>query len=134
MKRLLILLITIVMCMGLGITSSAKVPTTYDPLWTNILSMSNSIGFDGTEGSAYATVKGKTGTTEISGTLTIYRQSGSDWVYVTSTSSTTSSIRLSLGCDFSGVSGTYYKSVFEVTVTINGNDESETKSDYATWP
>jgi hypothetical protein len=53
---------------------------------------------------------------------------------VTSTSSTTSSIRLSLGCDFSGVSGTYYKSVFEVTVTINGNDESETKTDYATCP
>ena len=127
MKKMLTLLVSLMMSVGLCISSSARAPNVVNPLWTNIASMSNSISFIGTEGHAYATVKGKTGTTAISATLTIYRQSGSDWIYVTSASDSTTNIRLSMGCDFAGIVGEYYKSVFEVAVTINGIDELETK-------
>jgi hypothetical protein len=131
MKRLMILLLTVCICGGLCIQAYALAPDV-SPLWNNIIKLSNRIVFDGTNGSAYGSVSGKSGTSSISGTLTVYRQSGSSWIYVDSTSGTSSNTILSLGCDFTAVSGGYYKSVFEVTVTINGLEESATKTSYGT--
>ena len=98
------------------------------------MKLSNTIAFDGTDGNAKGTVLGKSGTTSISGTLTVYRQSGSSWIYVGSTSGTSSTTKLTLDCDFSAVSGVNYKSVYEVVVTINGIEEPETKTTYNTCP
>lgn len=94
--------------------------------------MENRITFDGTEGTAWATLEGKNGTTEITGSLNVYKETDRGWVFVASDSDSTAGNYLSLSVDFTGVSGGYYKSVFSVTVTRNGVDETETKTTYAT--
>lgn len=133
MKRLLILLLVVSMCMGLCLQANALAPD-LSPMWNNIFKLSNRIVFDGTNGNANGSVSGKSGTSSISGTLTVYRQSGSSWIYVDSVSGTSSTTTLSLGLDFAAISGGYYKSVYEVSVTINGISESESKTTYATCP
>lgn len=133
MKRLLILLLAASLCMGASVHTFARAPN-ITPMWNNIMKLSNTIAFDGTDGNAKGTVLGKSGTTSISGTLTVYRQSGSSWIYVGSTSGTSSTTKLTLDCDFSAVSGVNYKSVYEVAVTINSVEETETKTAYAACP
>ena len=133
MKRLISLLLVLSLFMGASAIASALSPNII-PMWEHIRQITNVISFDGLNGEASAYVLGKSGTDSISASLTVYRQSGNSWVYVTSTSDTSSTIQLSLDCDFSATSGTYYKSVFEVVVTINGIEESETKTSYKTCP
>lgn len=111
------------------------VPIEYLPQWNNINTMNSVLVFDGTNGNASASAYGKSGTTKVEGALTVYRQSGGTWEYVDSESETTTSkTYVSLSVDFNAVSGGYYKSVFEVTVTRNGIEESETKYSYKTCP
>lgn len=131
MKKILIFLLAMIFCLGVSVRIFAQAPNV-TPMWNNIRELTSSIVFNGTDGTANASVLGKSGTTSISGTLTVYRQSGSSWVYVGSTSGTSSTNKLTLEFDFNAVIGGYYKSVFEVTVTINGVEESETKTAYNT--
>ena len=133
MKKVIVSILTLCMCLSLCCPAFASSPAK-SPMWVNILSMSSQIVFDGTDGEAFASVKGKSGTTAISGTLTVYRQSGSNWVYVDSVSGTSSTLKLDIHLDFTGISGAYYKAVFEVVVTRNGIDEPETKTSYETCP
>lgn len=133
MRKLLLLLLAINLCVGVSVRTYARAPNV-SPLWNNIMQLYGTIVFDGTDGTASGSVLGKSGTTSISGTLTVYRQSGSSWVYVDSTSGTSSTNKLTLECEFTSVSGCYYKSVYEVSVTINGITEPETKTTYETCP
>ena len=112
----------------------STIPIDYSPQWNCIYRMSSTIGFDGLNGEADASVFGKSGTTHIDGTLTVYRQSGNEWVYVDSTSDSVSQSGLGLQVNFTGISGAYYKAVFEVSVICNGVEESTSKTSYKTCP
>lgn len=117
------------------VSTFSALPIDYLPQWSNIDRMASVIVFDGQVGNASATVYAKSGATKVEGMLTVYKQSGGSWVYVDSDSETTTSHSyVSLSVDFNAVSGGYYKSVFEVTVTKNGIEESETKYNYKTCP
>ncbi len=92
------------------------------------------IAFDGTAGTATATVYGKPGTTEIVGVLTVYKQTDAGWVYVSQDSRSTESQALSLSVDFDAESGVYYKALCRVTVTKGGSDEFVSQTVYETCP
>ncbi len=132
MKKIVVLILAF--CMSLSLCYPVLASSPKSPMWVNIASINSLISFSGTSGNASATVIGRKGTTAISGTLTVYKQVGSNWVYVDSVSGTSSTLKLDLGVDFTGISGTYYKAVFEVVVTRNGIDEPETKTSYETCP
>lgn len=135
MNKIFRLVASILLITLMGGSVYSALPVDYSPQWNNILTMSNLLGFDGLDGNASASVYGKSGTTKVEGTLTVYKQSGGTWEYIDSASETTTSkTYVSLSVDFDAESGEYYKSVFEATVTKNGIEESETKYNYKTCP
>lgn len=131
MKKVLSFFIAGILFLSCCIGIQAALPESLEPLWDNIRDMRNTITFDGTEGTANAELDGKSGTTEISGSLKVYKETDRGWVFVASDSDSNDGTYLSLSVDFTGVSGGYYKSVFSVTVTRNGVEETETKTAYA---
>lgn len=131
MEKIFSLFIVGILLLSCCIGIQAALPESIEPLWDNIRNMENTITFDGTEGTANAELDGKSGTTVISGSLKVYKQTDRGWVFVASDSDSNDGTYLSLSVDFSGVSGGYYKSVFSVTVTRNGMDETETMTTYA---
>lgn len=135
MKRILTVVCAIILVsLRCGSIYSA-LPVDYSPQWNIISLMTSSITFDEHAGNASAYINAKNGASKVEGTLTVYKQSGSSWVYIDSTSdSTTTRTYLTLSVDFTGISGVYYKSVFTVSVTRNGIVESETMYSYKTCP
>lgn len=131
MKKVLSFFIAGILFLSCCIGIQAALPESIEPLWDNIMDMRNTITFDGTEGTVRATLNGKSGTTEITGNLKVYKETDRGWMFVASDSDSVTGTSLSLSVDFTGVSGGYYKSVFTVTVTRNGIDETETKTTYA---
>ena len=135
MKKILTSVASIFLVIVLsGIVYSA-IPIDYTPQWNNIGRIFSTIIFDESDGTASSQVYGKSGTSKIECTLTLYKQCGGTWVYVDSVSdSTTTNTILDLSIDFDAVSGEYFKSVFEVSVTRYGIEENETKYCYNTCP
>jgi len=131
MKKIFSLFIAGIFLLSCCIVIQAALPETIEPLWDNIRNMDNPITFDGTEGTARATLNGKSGTTEITGILKVYKETDRGWVFVASDSDSVTGDSMTLSVEFTGVSGGYYKSVFSVTVTRNGVEETETKTTYA---
>ena len=127
MKRVITLILLLCMSLGICCHASAKTPD-MSPQWTNILYLSNDIAFQGTNGSVVASAYGKSGTTAISGTLTVYKQMGSDWEYIDSESGVSTTATLFIDLDFIAESGCNYKAVFDVVVTRNGVDEPGNKT------
>lgn len=134
MKKVISLILIAMTLFCCAINSFAAVPEQIVPMWNNISMMTNNLYFDGTEGDVSATVVGKLGTTQIVGSLIVYKQVSSGWKLVGQESATSSTQTLNINFPFDAVSGGYYKSVFTVTVTINGVNESETKTSYKTCP
>ena len=117
-----------------GVSTYAALPETIEPLWVNIDGFQNNIYFNGANSSATATVIGKSGTTKITGTLTVYRQSGSNWIYVGSDSDTVTTSAMGLSVNFTGYSEVNYTSVLSFSLTRNGVTESESNTYYKTCP
>lgn len=132
MKKILSLFIVAITLISCCVGVRAAFSETAEPLWDNISDINNDITFYGSAGKAKATLKGLSGTTEMSGTLKVYKQTARGWAFVASDSDTVTGTLLSLTVDFTGVSGGYYKAVFTVTVTRNGVEEPETTTAYAT--
>lgn len=133
MKKLLSIFIAGIMLISCCIGVGAALPDKADPLWDNIGSMTNNIYFISTSGSAEASITGKSGTTSITATLTVYKQTSSGgWSYVDSDADHVSGGYLGLKVDFEGEVGAYYKAEFRVSITRNGIIESETKTAYRT--
>ncbi len=133
MKKTFTLFMAVILLMTLSLSVCAALPEASVPLWDNINKMETLITFDGTDGFAKGTLTAKSGTTSITGTLTVYKQISSDeWEYVGSDNDTVSGKYLSLYVEFTGEPGEYYKAVFEVSVTGNGIIEPETKTSYRT--
>jgi len=132
MKKVLSFFIAGILFLSCCIGIQAALPESIEPLWDNIMDMRNTITFDGTEGTARGTLWGEDGTTEMSGSLKVYKETDRGWVFVASDSDSVTGDSMTLSVEFTGVSGGYYKSVFSVTVTRNGIEETETKTTYAT--
>ena len=133
MKKTTSFLLITVIILSMTIGSYAALPDIgiVEPQWANILSLTNNFNFNGINGTTKATAIGKSGTTQISGTLTVYKQVGSSWVYVDSDSDSSTTNILTVSVDVTGEASGYYKSVFDVAVTRNGSVETESKTSYA---
>ena len=132
MKKVMSLVIAGILLLSSCIGVGAVMPDIVTPMWDNINTMKNNIVFDGTDGVAQASVIGKSGTTAVSGTLEVYKQTTNGWEFVGSDSDSVNGIHMSLQVAFDGEEGEYYKAVFEVSVTRNGVVEPETKTVYKT--
>ncbi len=131
MKKVLSFFIAGILFLSCCIGIQAALPETIEPLWVNIRDMRNPITFVGTAGNASGILMGESGTTEMTGSLKVYKETDRGWVFVASDSDSVTGTSMTLSVDFTGVSGGYYKSVFSVTVTRNGVEEAETKTEYA---
>lgn len=132
MKKLISLLVAGILLLSCCIGVGAAVPEIITPMWDNINNLSSNISFDGTDGYAQGTVFGKSGTSGISGTLEVYKQTSNGWEFVGSDSDSVSGNFMTLKVEFDGKEGEYFKSVFSVSVTRNGVVEPETKTVYKT--
>ena len=134
MKKIVsLIMIFVLICSFSCNLSAATIENEIMPMWTNIYSVSTYINFGGTKGTATASITGEDGTERISATLAIYVQnSNGGWTYITHTGTYTNDERLILSVDFSGESGKYYKAVLNTVVTIDGVEESTTKTSYKT--
>ena len=98
------------------------------PYWEYMNSAEVSINFTGTSGTASVTVERYFGiTTSLEATLTVYKKVGNSWVYVTSTSDS-STRNLNIELDFTGVSGVTYKAVADITAYGDDGSEKDTIS------
>ena len=134
MKKTLALVLGLLTILMLAINTAAASPEVIKPLWNNINYMSNDLEFNSTSGITSTMVLGKSGTTKITGTLTVYVQTANGWEVVDSASTTSNSNIFTLDINFTGIPGEYYKSVLSVTVMINGLNESATKTAYEYCP
>lgn len=131
MRKILSFFVATIVLLNCCIGIQAAVPEVLVPLWDNISTLENEITFEGMDGIAVASLTGKSGTTEITGTLKVYKETDRGWVFVTSDSDSVTGRVFRLNVEFTGVAGGYYKSVFSVTVTRNGVEETETDTYYA---
>lgn len=105
MKKVVSILLIGMVMVGFAVSAHAAVPETAVPLWDNISTMTNVITFDGTTGNATANISGKSGTTKITATLTVYKQTDDGWEYVDHAASTMNFSYMAFGIDFAGESG-----------------------------
>lgn len=125
----LVTILSIVPCT----VSAVAIKDTVIPLWQNTGSVSCKIGFpDDGYGYAEACVMGHPTVTEIHGDVYVYRQVGSDWVYVGEEHKTVESCTLIISCKFDPIDGAYYRADYTFIVTKNGIDEVITKTKYKT--
>ena len=132
MKKIFAMILAVLLIACGTMTVCAAVPETVMPLWENISSINCDLTFDGTDGKADGMARGLSGTTRMSGTVTVYVQTSSGWSEVGSASQTVAGNRISVSVDFEGETGEYYKAVFELTCVRNGVSESETRTEYRT--
>jgi hypothetical protein len=96
-------------------------------MWTNTKTAEITFESDGATGY----VRGYSGTTNISITLTVYRQNSyGGWTYVGQSSGSSSSNPYQRKVYYTPVSGGYYKAVMSFSVTANGYTESDSVTAY----
>ena len=131
MKKFIAFVLAVFVIASCAISASAAVVDPGDsiqPYWAYMNVVQPDMSFSGTTGTATVTVSRIFGvTTLLEGTLTVYKQSGNDWIYVDSTEgSSTRSLNLTL--PFQAVKGATYKAVLDVTAYSSTDSESDTVS------
>ena len=128
LKRITAVFLTLILACSLTLPAFAaqKPESEIEPLWTGIATMSLSMSFNDGIGTAVGSARKMSGATSISAVLTVYRQNGNDWIYVTEWSGSKQIGTLAVGDDFTAVPGATYKAVFTVTAYVNGGTETET--------
>lgn len=136
MKKLISLFLVILMVSMFVVPSSAAVipDETVMPCWNNISNVIVEVCFPNGNGTATVDVMRVYGvTTSISATLTLYKLVNGQWIYMDSTSgSSTRSLGLELY--FDADSGVTYKAVADITAYSNTEVETESLSDIETCP
>lgn len=120
MKKVAIMMMTVCMVFVLCAFTSATISAPDVSIWDAITSMQVDIVYDGTNSSAKRTLVSKTGTDEIEGTVTVYKQTPEGWQYVTSNTATVSSLIMNVCATFEPEYGVSYKAVFDASVTQDG--------------
>lgn len=136
MKKIIAIILSACMLTAFSFTVNAAVVPESEimPLWDNISALTNSIGFNGTKGTAACEIYGDAGTT-VTANVKVYRQTSTGgWSLVGYDSGSSDTRSLFLEANFNAVSGTYYKSVLTATVYKNGVGETATRTSYKTCP
>ncbi len=132
-KKCFSLLMVLILCFTLGgtaLATDANTQISVFPQWTNTDVVNISLSFNGSKGSCGACVLGKTGTTEITGTVVLSRKN-SNGTYTT--------VKTWSGLDATGskliFDATYYVTTgytyrLTITATVYRNGTSETVSGY----
>lgn len=133
MKRILIYVLSVLMLLScFPISAFAAAPEKVEPRWDNTGTMTTVFSFDGESGSAEARIVGRAGVTQITGTIKIYRQSGSSWIYVTEGTKTVYSRSFLMAVPVTGIIGKYYRADFTFSVYKDGVEEVITETQYST--
>lgn len=126
------IILTIVLSFSLNSLAAIPETDTIEPLWVNITAIDLDITFSNGVGTAIGDVYRKAGQTiSIDGTLTVYKQVGTSWVYVDSTSKS-STRSLAIDLEFDAEDGATYKAVLDVTAYGTSVDETETITEIKT--
>ena len=96
--------------------------STVSARWVNTMSISCDITFSGRTATCTGEIDALPGST-ISATLTLYKQNGSSWDYVTSWNKTSSSSSLTFTEKYTVSSAGTYRVMLTGTVTRNGTSE-----------
>ena len=135
-KKIIAILMAGLMALPLATGVSAKMPDggIVSPQWEYMSTADVSISFTGTSGKASVYVSRiYQVTTELAGTITVYKQVGNTWEYVASNSGS-STRSLSVSVEFTAEKGATYKAVADITAYGSTGSESDTISDTATCP
>lgn len=130
MKRLImVFVLCIAMLMPMTVSAAVVSPENeIVPCWEYMNDMDVKLTFSGTSGTAKGTVKKISGiTTELTGTLYVYRKVGTSWIFVDSEAKT-STQTLSVELNFVAAKGAEYKAIFRVTATGVGGSETDSTS------
>jgi len=132
-KKIASIVLFTILIVSLSFNVNAAMPDNgiIEPLWLNISSITESFAFNGTRGIASAAIVGKSGTTYIECTTTVYKQIGSAWSFVNSDTDYANSSVLLASIDVTGDASGYYKAVYNISVTRNGVTETESTTAYA---
>ncbi|MBQ8310931.1 MAG: hypothetical protein IJX80_07965 [Clostridia bacterium] len=103
------------------------------PYWTNTSHISAIMNFVDGVGYADAALNGKFGSTETLIDVVVYRQSGSDWIYVAEEHASAEGMTVGISCEFTPTVGTYYKAEYTFTVYRNGTGEVVARDVYKTY-
>lgn len=129
MKRYIAMFLAIILLYSFAVSISASSLDPIIPLWNNVTVAQCTIDFSETGGTISAYIRGKSGTTSISGTVTLYRGN----TVVDSWNISGRSIA-SVSDTFTGISGSTYKLVLDADVTTNGVVENIVEEDSARCP
>lgn len=129
-KKIKIMLCVIFAVCMTAVHTAAIVTDPITPLWDNVNSASCNITFSGTTGTVSCSVRGKSGTTKIEGSLILYKNGTKidEWEISTTNAS------VSILDSFTGKSGSKYTLELDVDVTRNGTEENVTASSSKTCP
>lgn len=130
MLAMLMAVLTMFLCVVMPINAAIAEPDV-EPLWDNTGMINLSLGFPD-YGYAEATVIGKSGVTKIILDVYVYRQIGSSWTYVAENHKTVTGTVGGISCQFTAVSGSYYRADYTFTVTKNGVQEIINETKYGT--
>lgn len=128
-KLFMVFMLCLALLMPMTVSAAVIDPDTgIAPCWEYMEQMDVELTFSGTSGKAEGSVNRIFGvTTQLSGTLTVYKKVGTSWVYVNSISNSSTRM-LSMELSFSATKNVEYKAVFSVTAYGNGGSESDSVS------
>ena len=136
MKKIIVIAMSVILlfsAMVMPISAAQADNEIAQPYWTNTNSINAEIVFDEGIGYAEALLNGKFGSTKTYIDVIVYRQSGSDWIYVTEKHASADSMSLGISCEFTPTIGTYYKAEYTFTVIKNGTGEVIKRDVYKTY-
>lgn len=120
MKKIIRVLSIVLMLSYMAMSVSAAVVPPVEPNWDNVNRLACKISFSGTRGTVFCDIAARTGTTSITGTLTLYE----DGVEIDSWDIDAKTSYVTIADNFTGVSGSTYMLVLEADVVTNGVSES----------
>lgn len=120
MKNIIRVLSIVLMISCMAMSVSAAVIPPVEPNWVNVNSLVCRVSFNGTRGTVFCDIAARTGTTSITGTLTLYEDDEEidSWNISSNTSYVT------VADNFTGVSGCTYTLVLDADVVTSGVSES----------
>ena len=137
MKRTTTIIVTLLLALAMMVPATigvfAALPEQVQPRWTSIAIIELDMTFDGTVGNATGVARKQSTATNIEGTVTVYKQVGSDWVFVADGYAQKAVGTLFISVDFYAEAGATYKMVFEVTAYTGSAGETETVEHIETY-
>ncbi|MBQ8402593.1 MAG: hypothetical protein IJX14_11770 [Clostridia bacterium] len=109
--------VLVLVCMGISVTAAVISPA--EPYWDNVRQVNCNVNFNGTRGTVTCDILAVTGTTSITGTLTLYADGREidNWDIDVDTSHAT------ILDSFTGLRGSVYELVLDIDVVTNGVSE-----------